>query len=121
MARTIAHVLISGLLVGASMTLAAAEPAAQCRDTAINQCFGTCSDPLTFSQCVLGCGVANSNSVQQCASSCNNDQTCLKSCYFTLNLIALCSAPTLHIGYSTNLNIGDSVFDITNSGSLSTQ
>ena len=28
-------------------------------DLYINECFGGCTNPLTFSECVLGCGVAN--------------------------------------------------------------
>jgi len=31
------------------------------RDQYINECFGSCIDPYTFSECVLGCGVANSD------------------------------------------------------------
>ena len=109
-------VLVLCLLLGVPL-ISRADSLAQCKDNAINQCFGTCTDPLTFSECVLGCGVANYESPAQCTSSCNGDPTCLRSCLRTLVSIGNCSgAGQFQVSYATNLNVGDSVINLTNTG-----
>ncbi|HEY3835752.1 MAG TPA: hypothetical protein VGL72_04245, partial [Bryobacteraceae bacterium] len=62
-----------------------------CKDTAINACFGICSDPLNFSECVLGCGVANASNLQQCSTSCFTDPNCLGSCRTTVSITSTCA------------------------------
>jgi hypothetical protein len=65
--------------------------ASVCKDTTINACYATCSNPDTFAECVLGCGVANSNDPKACSSSCSTDKSCLNSCYNAVNMIKNCA------------------------------
>ncbi len=120
--------LVGTVILAVAPALALAQNAnTQCIDNAINQCFGGCSDPLTFSQCVLGCSVAYSQSVSQCASSCSTDKNCLNSCYSTLNMIATNCYGALNfsgsgvedafkVGYASQLNQADSIINIVNAG-----
>jgi hypothetical protein len=64
MKKLLGFLLLLSLLLGVPV-ISRADVFSQCKDNAMNQCFGTCSDPLTFSECVLGCGVANSDNAAQ--------------------------------------------------------
>ncbi len=87
-------VLFVCLLLAACLTARAQTDCALAKDIAINKCFGTCTDPETFSECVLGCGVANAENLQQCETSCFNNAICLKSCRSTVFAIQRgCASP----------------------------
>jgi hypothetical protein len=77
------------LLLGASTTSLAQTQT--CIDNAVIACFDGCNDPLNFQECLVGCAIGASSSLQYCSEQCFNNPTCLSNCEKSVRSIANCA------------------------------